>query len=72
MSELTLIVLRFGFVVALWLFVIVALLVLRNDLFGTTVITRGGSGRKAGAERRTVSDPSALQQGQKTTDPNAV
>lgn len=72
MSELTLIVLRFGFVVTLWLFVIVALLVLRNDLFGTTVITRGGSGRKAGAERRTVSDPSALQQGQKTTDPNAV
>ncbi|MCS6712076.1 FHA domain-containing protein [Brachybacterium sp. EF45031] len=40
MSELTLIILRLGFVVGLWLFVIAALLVLRSDLFGTTVVTR--------------------------------
>lgn len=72
MSELTIVVLRFGFVAALWLFVIVALIVLRNDLFGTTVITRGGSGSKKNQhrEKRTVSDPSAIQS--LRTDPQAV
>ena len=40
MSELTIVALRLGFVLALWVFVIVVLLVLRSDLFGTTVITR--------------------------------
>lgn len=41
MSELTVVVLRIGFVVGLWVFVIAVLLVLRSDLFGTTVISRG-------------------------------
>ncbi|MEE1650815.1 FHA domain-containing protein [Brachybacterium sp. J144] len=40
MSELTLIALRLGLVLALWLFVVAVVLVLRNDLFGTTVVTR--------------------------------
>lgn len=71
MSELTIVVLRFGFVLALWLFVIVALIVLRNDLFGTSVITRGGSSKKnQQREQRTVSDQSAIQN--LRTDPNAV
>ena len=33
MSELTLVALRLGFVLALWIFVIAVVLVLRNDLF---------------------------------------
>ena len=72
MSELTIVVLRFGFVVALWLFVVIALLILRNDLFGTTVITRGGAGgtRKQQREKRTVSDDDAVQN--LRTDPGAV
>ena len=40
MSELTLVALRLGFVLALWIFVIAVVLVLRNDLFGTTVVNR--------------------------------
>jgi pSer/pThr/pTyr-binding forkhead associated (FHA) protein len=40
MSELTIVALRLGLVLALWLFVVVVVLVLRNDLFGTTVVTR--------------------------------
>lgn len=59
---------RFALVLSIWGFVLVALLVLRNDLFGTTVITRN-SGAKKGEQRR-VSDPSALQNHR--TDPDAV
>src|SRR5699024_3591929 len=40
MSELTLVALRLGFVLALWIFVIIVVLVMRTDVFGTTVVTR--------------------------------
>ncbi|ASK65444.1 hypothetical protein CFK39_05925 [Brachybacterium avium] len=55
MSELTLVALRLGFVLALWIFVIVVMLVLRNDLFGTTVVTR--SSRDPRREQRPASGP---------------
>jgi pSer/pThr/pTyr-binding forkhead associated (FHA) protein len=42
MSELTLTVMRLGFLAVLWLFVIVAVQVIRSDLFGTRVTQRGG------------------------------
>ncbi|MCA6093580.1 FHA domain-containing protein [Streptomyces sp. SCA3-4] len=48
MSELTLTVMRLGFLAVLWLFVIVAVQVIRSDLFGTRV-TQRGSRRGAGA-----------------------
>lgn len=48
MSELTLTVMRLGFLAVLWLFVIVAVQVIRSDLFGTRVTQRGS--------RRTVAD----------------
>ncbi|MEI7033957.1 FHA domain-containing protein FhaB/FipA [Streptomyces pratensis] len=48
MSELTLTVMRLGFLAVLWLFVIVAVQVIRSDLFGTRVTQRGS--------RRTASD----------------
>ncbi len=46
MSELTLTVMRLGFLAVLWLFVIVAVQVIRSDLFGTRVTQRGS--RQAG------------------------
>ncbi|OON73286.1 FHA domain-containing protein FhaB/FipA [Streptomyces tsukubensis] len=48
MSELTLTVMRLGFLAVLWLFVIVAVQVIRSDLFGTRV-TQRGSRRDNGA-----------------------
>jgi pSer/pThr/pTyr-binding forkhead associated (FHA) protein len=50
MSELTLMVMRLGFLAVLWLFVIVAVQVIRSDLFGTRVTQR--SGRRAEAPAR--------------------
>ena len=58
MSELTIVVLRIAFVVALWVFVVAVLLVLRNDLFGTTVLTRG-SKPDPRREQRPSADPTA-------------
>ncbi|WP_371480354.1 FHA domain-containing protein [Kitasatospora sp. NBC_00315] len=45
MSELTLTVMRLGFLAVLWLFVIVAVQVIRSDLFGTKINPR--SSRRA-------------------------
>lgn len=49
MSELTLTVMRLGFLAVLWLFVIVAVQVIRSDLFGTRVTQRGA---RRGADAR--------------------
>ncbi|MFG3224401.1 FHA domain-containing protein [Kitasatospora sp. NPDC048194] len=52
MSELTLTVMRLGFLAVLWLFVIVAIQVIRSDLFGTKVnprTSRRGAGTAPGA-----------------------
>ena len=60
MSELTIVVLRAAVVIGLWVFIIAALLVLRSDLFGTTVVTRSTKGRKdARRDQRPSADPSA-------------
>ena len=40
MSELTITLLRLGYLAALWLFVLVAITVLRRDIYGTRVSTR--------------------------------
>ncbi|MET9873157.1 FHA domain-containing protein FhaB/FipA [Actinacidiphila glaucinigra] len=47
MSELTLTVMRLGFLAVLWLFVIVAVQVIRSDLFGTRVTQRAAGRREA-------------------------
>ncbi|EST26242.1 MULTISPECIES: FHA domain-containing protein [Streptomyces] len=68
MSELTLTVMRLGFLAVLWLFVIVAVQVIRSDLFGTRV-TQRGSRRNAdarppqGAARQTAAPPAQRSQG---------
>ncbi|MDT0267139.1 FHA domain-containing protein [Streptomyces sp. DSM 44915] len=53
MSELTLTVMRLGFLAVLWLFVIVAVQVIRSDLFGTRVTQRAAVRRpeQAGGQR---------------------
>ncbi|AXG78939.1 MULTISPECIES: FHA domain-containing protein FhaB/FipA [Streptomyces] len=65
MSELTLTVMRLGFLAVLWLFVIVAVQVIRSDLFGTRV-TQRGSRRNADARpqqpRQTPAPPQQRQQ----------
>jgi pSer/pThr/pTyr-binding forkhead associated (FHA) protein len=65
MSELTLTVMRLGFLAVLWLFVIVAVQVIRSDLFGTRVTQRGArreSGRQQAAAARQAAPPQQRQQ----------
>lgn len=52
MSELTLTVMRLGFLAVLWLFVIVAVQVIRSDLFGTRVTQRAGTRNDARPSRQ--------------------
>ncbi|MBC7268889.1 MULTISPECIES: FHA domain-containing protein FhaB/FipA [Streptomyces] len=63
MSELTLTVMRLGFLAVLWLFVIVAVQVIRSDLFGTRV-TQRGSRRDAGRAQQPARQAAPPQQRQ--------
>ncbi|MEU6256581.1 FHA domain-containing protein [Streptomyces sp. NPDC001663] len=66
MSELTLTVMRLGFLAVLWLFVIVAVQVIRSDLFGTRVTQRGSrreAGRQQQPARQQAAPPQQRQQG---------
>ncbi|WP_324790047.1 FHA domain-containing protein FhaB/FipA [Streptomyces sp. H51] len=65
MSELTLTVMRLGFLAVLWLFVIVAVQVIRSDLFGTRVTQRGSrrdASRPQQAARQQAAPPQQRQQ----------
>ncbi|WP_353943538.1 FHA domain-containing protein [Streptomyces sp. HUAS MG91] len=65
MSELTLTVMRLGFLAVLWLFVIVAVQVIRSDLFGTRVTARGSrrdTGRQQQTARQAATPPQQRQQ----------
>ncbi|MDH6703698.1 pSer/pThr/pTyr-binding forkhead associated (FHA) protein [Kitasatospora sp. MAA19] len=74
MSELTLTVMRLGFLAVLWLFVIVAIQVIRSDLFGTKVNPRssrrgaaapsGGAATTAATGRATPAPAAAAGQTQ--------
>ncbi|MEW2614859.1 FHA domain-containing protein [Streptomyces sp. NPDC047880] len=66
MSELTLTVMRLGFLAVLWLFVIVAVQVIRSDLFGTRV-TQRGSRREAGRQQQAAARQAPPQQRQQPT-----
>lgn len=64
MSELTLTVMRLGFLAVLWLFVIVAVQVIRSDLFGTRVTQRGSrrdANRPQQAARQAAPPPQRQQ-----------
>jgi hypothetical protein len=58
MSELTLTVMRLGFLALLWLFVLTCVSVIRSDLFGTRIGQRPARGS---APRRPVAPPVARQ-----------
>ncbi|EPH44346.1 FHA domain-containing protein [Streptomyces aurantiacus] len=66
MSELTLTVMRLGFLAVLWLFVIVAVQVIRSDLFGTRVTQRGsrreGGRQQAARQQQQTAPPPQRQQ----------
>ncbi|MET9530048.1 MULTISPECIES: FHA domain-containing protein [unclassified Streptomyces] len=66
MSELTLTVMRLGFLAVLWLFVIVAVQVIRSDLFGTRVTQRGSrrnaDSRPQQTARQAAAPPQQRQQ----------
>jgi pSer/pThr/pTyr-binding forkhead associated (FHA) protein len=65
MSELTLTVMRLGFLAVLWLFVIVAVQVIRSDLFGTRVTQRGarrGDTQSRPPQQRQQQAPAAPRQ----------
>ncbi|MFF8957747.1 FHA domain-containing protein [Streptomyces sp. NPDC014894] len=65
MSELTLTVMRLGFLAVLWLFVIVAVQVIRSDLFGTRVTQRGSrrnADQRPQQARQTAAPPPQRQQ----------
>ena len=49
MSELTITLLRLGYLVLLWVFVLSAIAVLRRDLYGTKIVRRGTRRRGAPA-----------------------
>jgi len=64
MSELTLTVMRLGFLAVLWLFVIVAVQVIRSDLFGTRVTQRAGRrDAQRAPQRQQRQQPPPQQQG---------
>ncbi len=65
MSELTLTVIRLGFVALLWVFVFSVVGVLRGDLYGTRVLPRG----KAKPARRTVDEPVAKSAPKRSVTP---
>lgn len=69
MSELTILVLRVALVLGLWLFVVAVLLILRNDLFGTTVVNRGTKPDPR-REQRPSADPA--QAASLRTDPSVI
>ncbi|MFI9611156.1 FHA domain-containing protein [Streptomyces sp. NPDC052023] len=62
MSELTLTVMRLGFLAVLWLFVIVAVQVIRSDLFGTRVTQRGSRRDANRAQQATRQAPPQQRQ----------
>ncbi len=71
MSELTLTVMRLGFLAVLWLFVIVAVQVIRSDLFGTKVTQRAGR-RPEGAPRAAQQRPQPPQPRQRRGAPTKL
>src|SRR4051812_3056359 len=57
MSELTLTIIRLGFLALLWLFVLTAVSVMRSDLFGRRVGPRPATGQRAAPAPRPSKPP---------------
>src|SRR5450830_571095 len=67
MSELTITLLRLGYLVLLWVFVLSAIGVLRRDLYGTKIVDRRG----AAPRTRATGAPSAAANGEQPTPPTS-
>ncbi|MGV8979254.1 MAG: FHA domain-containing protein FhaB/FipA [Cellulomonas sp.] len=61
MSELTITLLRLGYLVLLWVFVLSAISVLRRDLYGTKIVARRGTTPLPRARGTAAGAPSAEQ-----------
>ncbi|MFG3496119.1 FHA domain-containing protein [Streptomyces sp. NPDC047928] len=72
MSELTLTVMRLGFLAVLWLFVIVAVQVIRSDLFGTRVTQRGSRREAARPQANARQNAAPPQQRQRRGAPTKL
>jgi len=59
LSALTLTIIRLGFLAILWLFVLTAVSVMRSDLFGTRVVTRGQTTPRAAKAPKQPKAPKA-------------
>jgi len=57
MSELTITLLRLGYLVLLWVFVLSAIGVLRRDLYGTKIVDRRGTAPRARATGAATAEP---------------
>ena len=64
-SQLTLTVIRLGFLAVLWLFVLTAVSVMRSDLFGTRVAQKGAAGRGTTRPARPARPPKAPKPGKR-------
>jgi hypothetical protein len=60
MGELSVSLLRLGYLLGLWLFVLAALATLRRDIYGTTIRRRDPAARRSGKRRGRVTVPSSL------------
>ena len=80
MSELTLLIMRLGLLVLLWLFVFSIVGVLRGDLYGTRVTLRPSTPARAPARRptptanaaQTAPQPAATPRGRRATAPTSL
>jgi pSer/pThr/pTyr-binding forkhead associated (FHA) protein len=72
MSELTITLLRLGYLVLLWLFVASAIGVLRRDLYGTKIVDRRGRGKQPApvTPGQPPAAPSRAPQGRAARRPN--
>jgi len=72
MSELTLTIIRLGFLAVLWLFVLTAVSVMRSDLFGRRVAPRPAQQRSAPPARPAKSDRAPKPSKGRRGDPSVL
>ncbi len=72
MSELTLLLLRIGFLILMWAFVFAIVYALRSDLFGTKVRRMPAAGTPAAAAASSTADPAAAPVARTPSSPPAA
>ena len=67
MSELSLVLIRFGYLVVLWIFVLATLSVIRTDMFGARAARQASGGQDRRAAKPTRSKPAKPRRGDPTS-----